>query len=144
MRRVAHNLMPEALVKFGLDTALKDFCNDINQSGALKVSYQSIGLEQASIDQTIAISVYRVIQELINNVLKHAAANTAIVQVSKTGNSISITVEDDGKGFDVSQIKMATGIGWSNIKHRIDLLKGKLDVNSQPGQGTSVLIEFLV
>lgn len=144
MRRVAHNLMPEALVKFGLDTALKDFCNDINQSGALKVSYQSIGLEQAAIDQTTAISVYRIVQELINNVLKHAAANTAIVQVSKTDNSISITVEDDGKGFDPSQIQKATGIGWNNIKHRVDLLKGKLDVNSQPGQGTSVLIEFLV
>lgn len=144
MRRVAHNLMPEALVKFGLDTALKDFCNDINQSGALKVSYQSIGLEQAAIDQTTAISVYRIVQELINNVLKHAAANTAIVQVSKTDNSISITVEDDGKGFDPSQIQNATGIGWNNIKHRVDLLKGKLDVNSQPGQGTSVLIEFLV
>lgn len=144
MRRVAHNLMPEALVKFGLDTALKDFCNDINQSGALKVSYQSIGLEQAAIDQTTAISVYRIVQELINNVLKHAAASTAIVQVSKTDNSISITVEDDGKGFDPSQIEKATGIGWSNIKHRVDLLKGKLDVNSQPGQGTSVLIEFLV
>jgi len=144
MRRVAHNLMPEALVKFGLDTALKDFCNDINQSGALKISYQSIGLEGAVIEQTTTISIYRIIQELINNVLKHAAANNAIVQVSKTNNNVSITVEDDGKGFDQSQLEQAAGIGWNNIKHRVDLLKGKLDVNSQPGQGTSVLIEFLV
>src|SRR6185312_7790505 len=55
MRRVAHNMMPEALVKFGLDTALKDFCNDINQSGALQVNYQSIGMENAKIEQTTAI-----------------------------------------------------------------------------------------
>ena len=84
MRRVAHNMMPEALVKFGLDTALKDFCNDINQSGALQVNYQSIGMENAVLDQTTAITIYRIVQELINNTMKHAAAKTAIVQVSKT------------------------------------------------------------
>ncbi len=68
--------MPEALVKFGLDTALKDFCNDINQSGALQVSYQSIGMANVEIEQTTAITIYRIVQELINNTMKHAAANT--------------------------------------------------------------------
>src|SRR5690606_19790125 len=87
MRRVAHNMMPEALVKFGLDTALQDFCNEINQSGALKVNYQSIGLKDAVIDQTIAITIYRIVQELINNTMKHAAATHAIVQVSKIGRA---------------------------------------------------------
>ena len=88
MRRVAHNMMPEALVKFGLDTALKDFCNDINQSGALKINYQSIGLENGGIEQTIAITIYRIVQELINNTMKHAAATTAIVQVTKSNNRL--------------------------------------------------------
>ncbi|HYD91968.1 MAG TPA: histidine kinase, partial [Flavobacterium sp.] len=82
MRRVAHNMMPEALVKFGLDTALKDFCNDINHTGALQVSYQSIGVSETDFDQTVAITIYRVVQELLNNVMKHASAKTAIVQVS--------------------------------------------------------------
>ena len=67
LRRVAHNMMPEALVKFGLDTALKDFCNDINQIGVLQVTYQSIGLENLSIDHTTSITIYRIVQELINN-----------------------------------------------------------------------------
>ena len=142
MRRVAHNLMPEALVKFGLDTALKDFCNDINLSGALKVNYQSIGLNEEVIDQTTAITIYRVIQELINNAIKHAAATEAIVQVSKTNGRLSVTVEDDGKGFDPSILKNAKGIGWSNIESRIDFLKGRLDINSNEGKGTSVLIEL--
>jgi signal transduction histidine kinase len=142
MRRVAHNLMPEALVKFGLDTALKDFCNDINLSGALKVNYQSIGLNEAVIDQTTSITIYRVIQELINNAIKHAAATEAIVQVSKTNGRLSVTVEDDGKGFDPAILKNAKGIGWSNIESRIDFLKGKLDINSKEGKGTSVLIEL--
>ncbi len=142
MRRVAHNMMPEALVKFGLDTALKDFCNDINQSGALQVSYQSIGMEGENVEQTTAITIYRIVQELINNTMKHAAAKTAIVQVSKEGSHINITVEDDGKGFDTALLKGVNGIGWSNIQSRVEYLKGNLDVQSEPGKGTSVHIEI--
>ncbi|HEV7781447.1 MAG TPA: sensor histidine kinase [Chitinophagaceae bacterium] len=142
MRRVAHNMMPEALVKFGLDTALKDFCAAINQSGALKLNYQSIGLEDAVIEPVASITIYRVVQELINNTLKHAGARNAIVQVSKTGKELSVTVEDDGKGFDTSVLNRAEGIGWTNIRNRVEFLKGKLDVNSQPGKGVSIHIEF--
>ena len=141
MRRVAHNMMPEALVKFGLDTALKDFCTDINQTGALNVSYQSIGMEASVIEQTTAITVYRIVQELINNTMKHAAAKNAIVQVSRTNGILSVTVEDDGKGFDTAVLSQVRGIGWDNIKNRVEFLKGTLDVDSQPGKGTSVHIE---
>jgi signal transduction histidine kinase len=144
MRRVAHNMMPETLVKFGLDTALKDFCNEINQSGALQVSYQSIGLENAAIEQTTAITVYRIVQELINNTMKHAAAKTAIVQVTKSDGHLSVTVEDDGKGFDTAILKRATGIGWSNIQNRVEFLKGNLDVQSSKEKGTSVFIELII
>lgn len=142
MRRVAHNMMPETLVKFGLDTALRDFCNDINQSGALQVNYQSIGLGETVIEQTISITIYRIIQELLNNIMKHAAAKSALVQVTKTSSDISITVEDDGKGFDTAILKDSKGIGWSNLRSRIDYLKGKIDVQSAAGTGTSVLIEL--
>ena len=142
MRRVAHNMMPESLVKFGLDTALNDFCNDIHKSGALQVSYQSIGLDGATLEQTTAITIYRIVQELIGNTLKHAAAKTAIVQVTKSDNQVAVTVEDDGKGFDTVILKQSKGIGWTNIQHRVDFLKGKLDVSSESGKGTSVHIEF--
>ncbi len=142
MRRVAHNMMPEALVRFGLDTALKDYCNDLNQSGALVVSYQSIGLENENPDQTTAITIYRIVQELIGNTLKHAAAKTAIVQLTKTNGLLAMTVEDDGKGFDTMLLKQSKGIGWTNVQHRVDFLKGKIDLNSAPGKGTSVHIEF--
>jgi two-component system, NarL family, sensor kinase len=144
LRRVAHNMMPEALMKFGLDLALKDFCNDINQTGILNVTYQSIGLEDAKIDQTVAITIYRIVQELINNTLKHAAAKHAIVQVTKSDNLLTVTVEDDGKGFDTATISNTSGIGWINIKHRVDFLKGTIDLHSEPGKGTSVLIELTI
>ena len=139
MRRVAHNMMPEALVKFGLNTALKDFCNDINQSGALKISYQSIGLEETMIDRTPAIAVYRIVQELINNTMKHAAATTSLVQVSLLQHSLSVTVEDDGKGFDTAK---AEGMGYRNIRSRVEFLKGTLDVQSDTDKGTSVHIQI--
>jgi two-component system NarL family sensor kinase len=142
LRRVAHNMMPEALLRFGLDTALKDFCNEINQSGALKVSYQSIGLEGFTIDQTTAISLYRIVQELLNNTMKHAGATSAIVQLTKLNEHLSITVEDDGKGFDNSILTESKGIGWINIKNRVELLKGKLDITSRESIGTSVQIEL--
>lgn len=142
MRRVAHNMMPEVLVKFGLDAALQDFCHDINHSGALVVNYQSMGMEGIEVEQTTAITIYRVVQELINNTIKHAAATSAIVQVSKVDELISITVEDDGIGFDMSKLQKVKGLGWRNIQSRIDYLKGSLDVQSEPGKGTSVHIEL--
>lgn len=144
MRRVAHNMMPEALVKFGLDTALKDFCADINLTGALQVDYQSIGMETANLNNTTAITIFRIVRELLNNTMKHASANTAIVQLAKSDGIITVTVEDDGKGFNPDLLTETRGIGWANIKNRVDFLKGKIDVKSEPEKGTSVLIEFKI
>lgn len=142
MRRVAHNMMPEVLVKYGLDTALRDYCIDIDKSGALQVGYQSIGLENVSIDQSKAIAVYRIAQELLNNAIKHAQATQAIVQLSLSDGQLSLTVEDDGKGFDETLTHQAGGIGWYNIRNRVEFLKGKLDVKSAPGKGSSILVEL--
>ncbi|HSC54410.1 MAG TPA: ATP-binding protein [Phnomibacter sp.] len=142
LRRVAHNMMPEALVKFGLDTALQDFCAGVNQSGALQLTYESFGLDQAAIDQQTSISIYRIVQELVSNTLKHAAATQAIVQILKTDDGLSITAEDNGKGFDTHLLHSSKGMGWSNIQNRIDYIKGTLNLQSSPGKGTSVLIEI--
>jgi two-component system, NarL family, sensor kinase len=123
---------------------LADYCNDINNSGALTIKYQSIGMTTEQLDQSTAIAVYRIVQELITNTIKHAASKTAIVQLTKINQQLTITVEDEGKGFDTTLLQQAKGIGWTNIQHRVDFLKGKLDVNSQPGKGTSVHIELNV
>ena len=141
MRRVAHNMMPEVLVKYGLDTALRDFCIDINKSGALDVNYQSIGLGDTTIDQTTSIAIYRIAQELLNNSIRHAAASSAIVQLTKTDGRLTLTVEDDGKGFELESLDKSTGIGWQNIRNRVEFLKGKIDIQSSPGKGSSVMIE---
>lgn len=142
MRRVAHNLMPENLIKFGLDAALKDFCEDINQSGVIDLRYISIGIEGNEIDQTTAVSIYRIIQELVNNILKHADAKTALVQLTKNSNLILLDVEDDGKGFEHSKMLLGKGIGWSNIKSRLEYLNAKFTLDSAPEKGSSIHIEI--
>lgn len=142
MRRVAHNLMPENLIKFGLDAALKDFCSDIQQSGVLKINYISIGLEDSELEQSTSLSIYRIIQELVNNILKHAEAKQALVQLTKNGNLILLDVEDDGKGFEHSKMLLSTGIGWANIKSRLEYLGAKFTLDTTPGKGSSIHIEI--
>ena len=141
LRRVAHNMMPELLTKFGLDEALKEYCNSINATNLLSVKYQSIGMS-TRIEKSAEIIIYRIIQELLNNIMKHAAAKEATVQLVKEEGRLSIIVEDDGKGFDTALIKNSKGAGLTSIKSRVDYLKGQLDIHSEAGKGTLVNIEF--
>ncbi len=144
MRRVAHNMMPEILVKYGLNTALQEYCNEIGRSGVIKVNYQSLGMNDISIEQTTAVTIYRIVQELTANAVKHGEAKNLLVQahLSTQEKLIAITVEDDGKGFDIASLKQASGIGWNNIQNRVDFLKGRIDITSKAGMGTSVMIEI--
>lgn len=142
LRRVAHNMMPEALMRFGLDTALKDFCNSVEQSGAVQLTYQSFEMEEATIPPILSAAVYRIIQELVNNILKHADASTALVQLVRKDDTLSITVEDNGKGFDTAILQSASGMGWLNLRNRVAYLNGTIDIQTAPGKGTSVNIEI--
>jgi len=142
MRRVAHNMMPESLLKFGLDATLSDFCRQIGKSGAVQITYQSIGDKEKKTGETLMVTIYRIVQELINNIVRHSGATKAIVQLNYTESHILITVEDNGCGFDTSKLSQSPGIGWSNIKSRIDFLKGSLDIHSGENKGTSIYIEI--
>ena len=144
MRRVAHNMMPEILVKYGLDTALKEYCTEMDHSGVLHVNYQSVGMHQTEIPQTTSIAIYRIIQELLNNAIKHANAKNVLIQLHQADQEklVAVTVEDDGRGFDTDQLQQANGMGWLNIRNRVEFLKGKIDLQSAPGKGTSIMIEI--
>jgi len=143
LRRVAHNMMPEMLVKFGLDEALKEYCNSVNATKLISVRYQSFGMD-TRLDSSKEIIIYRIVQELLNNVLKHAAASEALVQLINEGNRLSIEVEDNGRGFDQSMLEKNKGAGWTNIRSRVDYLQGQIDIKSDEGKGTSVSIEINV
>jgi len=143
MRRVAHSMMPEALINLGLGQALLDYCEGLREASGVEISYQQIGLDER-LTTEVEITIYRIVQELLNNVVKHAKAKEVLVQLSLHDGNLHITVEDDGAGFDV-QAKAAMGTaGLTNIQSRTNYLKGSLDIQSEPGKGTSVFIEIPV
>ncbi len=141
LRRVAHNMMPEMLTKFGLAEALKEYCNSINATKILNLKYQSLGMAQR-LSQSTEIIIYRIVQELLNNILKHASASEAFVQLIKEENRLSVVVEDNGEGFDPNLAENKKGAGLVNIRSRIEYLKGRLDIHTEHGKGTLINIEF--
>ncbi|MDP4264180.1 MAG: sensor histidine kinase [Bacteroidota bacterium] len=143
LRRVAHNMMPEMLTKFGLDEALKEYCNSVTATKLLTVKYQSFGMNDR-VDSSAEIIIYRIVQELLNNVLKHAAATEVLVQMIREDNRLNVLVEDNGKGFNTAILENNRGAGWTNIRSRVEYLKGHLDIHSEINKGTSVSVEFNV
>jgi signal transduction histidine kinase len=141
MRRVAHNLMPEALMKLGLQQALQDYCEGLSEGQPFVINSQFHGLEKR-MDAATEVVVYRIVQELLNNAVKHSGASTILAQVMRQENNLTITVEDDGKGFDKEAV--VQGAGLKNIRSRVDYLKGQLDIQTKDGKGTSVHIDCII
>jgi len=138
LRRVSHNMMPESLIKYGLKEALENYCETLNISGKIKVQLQTYGMEER-MEQSNEIVVYRMVQELLNNVIKHADAKNVLIQLVRKQDRFTLTVEDDGKGFDPEETR--SGAGLQNIKARTEYLNGTVDIISLNGEGTSVTIE---
>jgi signal transduction histidine kinase len=134
LRRVAHHMMPESLIRYGLKTSLEDFCRVI--PGA---HFQYVG-EDKRLDNRLEVVIYRCAYELINNVIKHANATIINVQLIADEGLISLSVSDNGRGFDTENI--AAGSGLENIRTRISAYNGKLNIYSSPGNGTEVNIEI--
>jgi len=138
VRNVSHNMMPNALLKSGLSSAIKEFIDKID-SRVLKVNLYSEGLNER-LDSNVETVLYRVIQECVNNVIKHSDANGLDISLIKDADGIAATIEDNGKGFAVADKNKGQGIGLKNIKTRIEYLKGTVDFDSAPGKGTLVAI----
>jgi len=139
MRRVAHNMMPEALLKFGLNEAIRDYCDGINESNLVKIKFIFLGSDKP-LDKSVEIVLYRIVQELSNNAIKHAEAKNIFIQLNRHAKGISLTVEDDGKGFNSALSNK--GAGLKNVQSRVDFLKGMLEINSTPGEGSALNVEI--
>ncbi|MFA6059430.1 MAG: sensor histidine kinase [Taibaiella sp.] len=140
LRKTAHNLMPDVLLESGLSEAIYYFCKDLQQSSGIHIDYQQY-VDLPRFLPEWELSLYRIVQELLQNVMKHAAATQILIQLSYAEGILNITVEDNGKGFDVAN-KPGEGIGLKNIRARICALKGHIDIESRPGNGTTVYIEI--
>lgn len=140
LRRVAHNLMPDLLNRYGLQEALKDYAVRMSNE-QLQIDVQFLHC-QNDLDKDKQLLIYRIIQELVNNAIKHASPNQILIQIVEEDTSYNITVEDDGEGFDITKVKGNNSTGLYNIQSRIDFLKGDFKVFSEEGVGTSIEIIF--
>jgi two-component system NarL family sensor kinase len=134
VRSVSHNMMPNALLKSGLASAVREFIDKID-AHVIKISLHTEGLDER-IDKNTETVLYRVIQECVNNVIKHAGASTLYISLIKDQDGISAAIEDNGKGFDTSKMNSFSGIGLKNIVSRVTYLKGTVEWDSSPGRGT--------
>ncbi len=140
VRSISHNMMPNALVKVGLKEALQDMMRKVDESGNINGVFDC--KTELRLDESQSISLYRIAQELVNNALKYSEANEIRMTLSDNDHQLEMVLEDDGKGFNTSKIQDSTGIGWSNIQARVDLLGGELQIDSVEGQGTKVSISL--
>lgn len=140
IRKTSHNLMPEVLLQHGLDEAIRRYCNNVNNSKVLQIQYDSWGEISRFID-SFELSVYRIVQELVNNIIKHSKATQAIVQLSQQHDLLSISIEDNGVGFSNNETGKE-GMGLRSLQSRIKAMNGKLEVESSQQSGVSAYLEF--
>ncbi len=141
VRKTAHNLMPDVLLRYNLQEAIRMFCSYVRHDTRLHITVQTRGSFDG-LDPHFCLTIYRIVQELVQNILKHAAATTAFVQLQRSGDLFTLTVEDNGKGFDVEGNPL--GLGIKNIRERITVYNGTASIRSERDKGTSVYIELEV
>lgn len=142
LRRIARNMMPEALLKLGLEAAMKDLCESL-MTEQVRIGFQSLGVERSLAQQT-QVTIYRIVQELLSNAIKHAQASEILLQCSQHEGIFLITLEDNGRGFDTRSAALSKGIGLMNVKSRVDYLQGNMEIHSIINEGTTINIELYV
>lgn len=143
VRQIAHNMMPEVLMKLGLTNALKDLCDNITAGKLLRVSLEVHGMNKR-LNATTEIMLFRIVQELLNNIIKHANATEAIIQFIRETERLSVTVEDNGRGFNTEETDEKNHSGIDTIQSRVSYLNGKMSIDSQKNVGTTVMMDFLI
>jgi len=142
VRTISHQMMPNMLLRSGIASDLKSFIEKID-SDTLKVTLEATGFKN-KLESNVETMLYRIIQESINNVIKHAKATRLDLVLTRNGRGITAKIADNGIGFDVNERENFDGIGLKNIATRIEYLKGSIKYISEPGTGTTVLIEVPV
>lgn len=140
LRLVAYNLLPETLFGCGLKQTISDFCEVVGTTG-MKVNFAFFGVEKRY-DEKLEIATYRIVQELVNNAMKHARASEISVQIVSEEKRLSVTVQDNGTGMDAKTAEQSSGKGLANIRSKVASFGGRFDLSSEDGKGTEANIEF--
>lgn len=139
LRNISHNLAPTVLSQKGLSGALNDLAAQINQSNQMKMEVEVFGFYE-SLDNLIENTLYRAVQELLNNAIKHAKATHLVVQIIKSDTEITLMIEDNGIGFDADKVMLLSNGGLNNMKSRLENMNGTIFIDSSENRGTIVSI----
>lgn len=140
VRNISHNLIPEEL-NFGIFPALENLAEKINSSSETKMELQiPEEIKAIKFQKQNELSIYRIVQEVVNNMIKHADASSINLSIKKLENSLIINIKDNGKGLDNDSISNSAGIGWKNINARIHMMDGKIKIESEKLAGTQIEI----
>ncbi len=140
-RGIAHSIMPKSIEDFGLVETIEQVMEQLNSNTQTNFQFYQ-NLDDERLERKIEVSFYRIFQEAITNINKHANASEVSIQIRKSTNTISLNIEDDGDGFDYSKIdQLKAGFGLASMKSRAGSLFGNVEISSSPGHGTTILVE---
>jgi signal transduction histidine kinase len=146
VRDLSYDLRPPGIDEMGLVTAIEIYCEEFSEKSGLKVKFQSAGMHKLDLDDDIKIHLYRLIQEGLNNIQKHADADCVIIKLVGASPNIILRVEDNGKGFDVRERELVSGkekrMGLRSMKERVNLLGGEIMIRSRRMEGTKIFIKL--
>ena len=142
-RRISHNLLPPTLEDFGLVEAVKELCENFEKSGALTVDFDLFENQSPIADKMVELNIYRVLQELIKNSIKHGNASAITIRLSLGVEQVKLEYQDNGKGFDMEAMKTSKkGLGMKSIESRMEMINAQLRVQSAIGEGVVVNINW--
>ena len=141
LHRLAANLRPASLDHLGLEAALRQHLAGVERKTGLVIRYSARGLDQERLPPGVETALYRVVQEALTNVVRHAGATSVDVLAERSGNRVSVLVEDDGVGFDPGEVEGTSRLGLVGIRERAENLGGTFVIESAPGSGTTVVVE---
>ena len=141
VRRIAHAKNAGVIANQGLLTAIQMMAEKISSADKVKIEVVDFGLDKR-LENSLEITIFRIIQELLTNIMKHAEAKNATINISLYDKNLNIIIEDDGKGFDLKKVNLKNGMGISSIKTRVEHLKGTFEVDATIGKGSSIIIDI--
>jgi len=140
IRKLSKSMVPPAVGASGIITSIREFAEVINQSSGLHIDLILPTEIMQTLDEQEQLALYRIIQEQLNNIVKHAGAKNAVISLYKKSDTAVLTIKDDGKGFNVTANR--SGIGLSNIQSRVEMLLGEFNIQSAPGKGCEMIIQL--
>lgn len=140
IRMLSHSLVPPSINDIGLVASVQDLCDNLNNSSSYTIDLRVDEFDEDQLPENMKLMIYRIIQEQVNNVLRHSGASQLFISLQIIEDSVMLLVEDNGKGFDPATVKK--GMGFLNISNRVGLFNGSVRIGSEPGKGCMLEVEI--